>query len=143
MKIDEILKMNKAVWRAKPSASAEVLKTLRDQAEASLSEDYLHLLRLCDGGAGWTANQAEYFMIYAAEIALQLNSDSDYPGYFIIGSDGSAGRLAFKMDSDNPASVHLFDSFEPELIHKILAESFADFLSTIVVPESASEAESA
>ena len=142
VKVSDILKANELVWRGKAGATTKVLKALSSDVDALLPASYLDFLRLCNGGSGWTKNQENYFIMYTAEDVLQVNCDSDYPDYFVFGSDGSAGRLAFKINAGDLEAVHLFDSFEPKLIHRIVTADFTDFISMIVLPESEVKAES-
>ncbi len=119
MTLAEVLQTNQKVWNAKPGASEEALDALRMGIRVELPEEYLEFLSFCNGGDGWTEGEQDYFILYPAEAVLYFNTNPDYaieefyPGYFIFGSDGSNGKLAFKTTLLKPWKVHLFDSYEP------------------------------
>lgn len=94
-----------------PLAAQDFERILRD-IPFTLPEDYLAVMRLCNGGSGFVG--ANFLMLYDLGQLMDLHRASEIathlPGIFVFGSEGGAEGFAFDFRKES-ASLYIMIPF--------------------------------
>jgi SMI1 / KNR4 family (SUKH-1) len=134
---DQLLNLLIRDWLASKGASETAIKKLCHAAPRPLPESYLSLLSLTNGGEGPLAVQPFYLQLDTAETvtdtAITKRHKENFPGFFIIGSNGGGEYIAFDFREHGSMPIVAIDMTNINLKESILtiAPDFDVFIEQI------------
>jgi hypothetical protein len=122
-------------WVGRPPAPAGAIKTLEEAWPIALPAQYAALLRAFNGGEGPLALPPQWFVLYDAEFAADLNRSPElsnlYPGYIAIGSNGGLETIAFDARVLTALPVVMYDPVAGVESAVVIASDIATFIQAI------------
>lgn len=135
MDIKAILTEPGRSWFAGLPASEEAIKRLQHAAPGILPDEYISLLRCCNGGEGPLALPSLYLLLYEAEYATEVNQSADqhesYPGHFVIGSNGGLETIPFDTRAIEPWPIVMYDAVAGIKTDVIIAKNMEEFIDAM------------
>lgn len=134
------------IWLKQPGASSEALQKLREAAGVELPDQYFDLLAFSNGGEGPLPVPPYNFCLDSAEDAARLKRektyDESFPGFFVIGGNGSGEYIAFDHRGPEPRPVVALDMTNIDLDEsaQLVAPDFPAFLALVGLEEPEAQA---
>lgn len=129
------------IWSKHPGASTEALAALRNTVGVGLPDEYFDLLAFSNGGEGPLPVPPYNFCLDSAEDAARLKRektyDESFPGFFVIGGNGSGEYIAFDLRGSEPRRVVALDMTNIDLDESVqpIAPNFSAFLTLVGLDE--------
>jgi len=122
-------------WAANALATGEEIAQLLDELPFSPPEEYIELLRVCNGGEGELALHPLRFQLYDTKFAIELWKNEDYrPGFadlFFFGSNGGTESIAIDLKAWRIVMVDCMAG--PDSAEEI-ASNMRDFIDAVGLP---------
>ncbi len=137
MDIEESLRGGLDGWQYRePPANPRALEELNAASPMGLPEEYLALLRFCNGGGGELGVEPGWFQLWPAEEVLALNQDYGVPeflpGFLGFGSNGGGELLALDLRSGPPYAVVMVPFTPMDIDEAVtIADTFSNFLQAL------------
>ncbi len=138
-----LLDSSRNQWVGKPPATDAEISGLVSAIEIELPEEYLELLRTCNGGEGELALAPLWFQLFAITDAIEMATSEFYrtqfKGLFFFGSNGGLESIALDMRGQRPWPIVMVDCIAGIESAETIAPNFDAFVDAIGVPDSHSQ----
>lgn len=111
--------------------SDEVIANVQKNIDFTLPEDYLDLMRTCNGGEG-EVGENSWLCLFPIDELIQTNQNyillmEKIPDYFLFGKDAADTGFAFRKSDKSIHSFGLMSNFKTDPI-KFCGNNFREFI---------------
>ncbi|MDQ4122755.1 MAG: SMI1/KNR4 family protein [Acidobacteriota bacterium] len=135
MSLFERLEIKSDSWTCEPPASEAEIQNLVSHFGSNLPNEYLDLLRFCNGGEGDLALEPVLFRLWSTDEVIEANQDlqvSEFlPGFVMFGGDGANELFGFRLDASDTKIYMIPMIVMSEEDAKVVAENFTEFIDAI------------
>lgn len=133
--IADILEKADRDWTPGPSAKEEELLRLINESGIDLPEEYLSLLKYCNGGEGALGIQPYWLVLDSIREVIDLNNTEfykdEFPNYFFIGGNGGIELFAFDTSRSQPWPIVMIDPIAGAESAIVISNSMESFINAI------------
>jgi hypothetical protein len=129
--------MGEREWHRFDEAAPTALEQLKSVAPIELPESYLSFLSQSNGGEGPLPVQPYWLQLYSAEEVIEIEKSETFhaffPGFFVIGGNGSGEAIALDFRAAEPYPLVAFDMTNSSLAEsvRLVAKSFDEAMDLI------------
>jgi len=133
--ISELLKEPNRTWTPKPPAEEVEIAELQKAVPFELPEEYIELLRYCNGGYGELNAPPELLQLDSIAESVDQNmtwhNEEQFTDFWFIGGNGGVETIGFDLRGGQPWPLVMIDCIAGDTSAEQIAVDMADFITKI------------